>query len=198
MKKTTGIFAIIAVIIVAIAAFLIGKYNGMVTMSEKVDATFADIDTQLQRRADLIPNLVNSVQGYMTHEQDAIAKVSEARTKLMNANTVAEKGAADTALTGAVNNLLALAENYPDLKANTNFNTLMDELAGTENRIATARKDYNDIVKEFNTLIKRFPNSMLAGMFGFSEKEYFKASEGANEVPKVEFNTTTPATNTTE
>ena len=189
MKKG-GIFAIIGVVVVLIAGFLISKYNGMVTMNEKVDAKFSDIDTQLQRRADLIPNLVSSVQGYMSHEQAAIDKVTEARTKLMNASTVAEKGEADSALTGALTNLLALAENYPDLKANTNFTTLMDELSGTENRIATARKDYNDIVKEFNTLIKRFPNSLLAGMFGFSEKEYFKAAEGANEVPKVDFNTT--------
>lgn len=196
MKKTS-IFAIIGIIIVALAAFLISKYNGMVTMSERVDAKFADIDTQLQRRADLIPNLVNSVQGYMTHEQDAIAKVTEARTKLVNAKTVEEKGEADNQLTGALNNLLALAENYPDLKASANFTTLMDELAGTENRIATARKDYNDEVKEFNTMIKRFPNSLIGGIFGFGEKEYFKATEGANEPPKVEFNTT-PATNTTE
>ena len=194
MKKT-GIFIIIGVVILAIAGFLIGKYNGMVTMSEKVDAKWANIDTQLQRRADLIPNLVSSVQGFMTHEQDAIAKVTEARTKLMNASTPAEKGEADNQLTGALNNLLVLAENYPDLKANENFTTLMDELAGTENRIATARKDYNDEVKEFNTMIKKFPDSLIGKMFGFGEKEYFKADEGANEVPKVEFNTS-PATTT--
>ncbi|MBR2998193.1 LemA family protein [Candidatus Saccharibacteria bacterium] len=191
MKKSTSIFLIIAAVVVILAGFLISKYNSMVTMSERVDAKFSDIDTQLQRRADLIPNLVSSVQGYMGHEQAAIEKVAEARTKLMNANTVAEKADADNALSGALANLLALSENYPDLKANTNFITLMDELAGTENRIATSRKDYNDIVKEFNTLIKRFPNSMLAGMFGFGEKEYFKAAEGASEVPKVEFNNTT-------
>lgn len=194
MKKT-GIFIIIGVVILAITGFLIGKYNGMVTMSEKVDAKWANIDTQLQRRADLIPNLVSSVQGFMTHEQDAIAKVTEARTKLMNASTPAEKGEADNQLTGALNNLLVLAENYPDLKANENFTTLMDELAGTENRIATARKDYNDEVKEFNTMIKKFPDSLIGKMFGFGEKEYFKADEGANEVPKVEFNTS-PATTT--
>ena len=195
MKKSS-IFIIIGVVVVLIAGYLISKYNTMVTMSEKVDAKFSDIDTQLQRRADLIPNLVNSVKGYMSHEQDAIAKVTEARTKLVNASSVEEKGKADTQLTSALNNLLALAENYPDLKANTTFVGLMDELAGTENRIATARKDYNDIVKEFNTFIKRFPNSLLAGMFGFSEREYFKADEGANEVPKVEFNTNTSETTT--
>ena len=188
MKKT-NIFLIVGAVIVLLAGFLISKYNTMVTMGEKVDAKFSDIDTQLQRRADLIPNLVSSVQGYMSHEQSAIEKVTEARTKLMNASTVAEKGEADNQLTGALNNLLALAENYPDLKANTNFITLMDELAGTENRVATARKDYNDEVKEFNTLIKRFPNSLIAGMFGFGEREYFKAAEGSSEVPKVEFNT---------
>lgn len=191
MKKSS-IFIIIGVVVVLIAGYLISKYNTMVTMSEKVDAKFSDIDTQLQRRADLVPNLVNSVKGYMDHEQDAIAKVTEARTKLVNASSVEEKASADTQLTGALNNLLALAENYPDLKANTNFNTLMDELAGTENRIATARRDYNEVVKEFNTMAKRFPNSLIAGMFGFGEKEYFKADEGANEAPKVQFESTAP------
>lgn len=190
MKKKSTIFIIIGAVILLLAGFLISRYNGMVTLGEKVDAKFSDIDTQLQRRTDLIPNLVNSVKGYMSHEQDAIEKVTSARTQLMNASSVAEKGEADSALTGALNNLLAIAENYPDLKANENFTTLMDELAGTENRIATARKDYNDVVKEFNTSIKQFPNSIFAGMFGFGEKEYFKAQEGANEVPTVQFNTT--------
>lgn len=188
MKKTS-IFIIIIAIIVICVGFFVSKYNGMVTLNENVDAKFSAIDTQLQRRADLIPNLVSAVQGYMDHEQEAINKVTSARTKLINASTVAEKAEADNALTSALNGFLALAENYPDLKASENFIGLTDELAGTENRITTARKDYNDAVQNYNTTIKRFPDSFLAGMFNFSEKEYFKAEEGANEVPKVQFNT---------
>lgn len=186
MKKGLIILGALVVIIIG---FFVSRYNNMVTLSEKVDAKFSDIDTQLQRRADLIPNLVNAVQGYMDHEQEAINKVTSARTKLVNASSVAEKAEADSALTSALNGFLALAENYPDLKASANFTNLTDELAGTENRIATARRDYNSVVEDFNKTIKTFPNSFLAGMFGFSEKEYFKAAEGANEVPTVQFNT---------
>ena len=187
MKKGLIIFGVVAVIL---AGFLISKYNNMVTLNEKVDAKFSDIDTQLQRRADLIPNLVSAVQGYMDHEQAAIEKVTDARTKLVNASSVAEKAEADSALTSALNNFLALAENYPELKASENFTNLTDELAGTENRIATARRDYNSVVEDFNKTIKSFPNNLLAGMFGFSEKDYFKAQEGASEAPAVQFNST--------
>ena len=191
MKKTS-IFAIIVIVLVAIAAFFIGRYNGMITMGEKVDAKFADIDTQLQRRMDLIPNLVGSVQGYMAHEQDAIAKVTDARTKLMNASTIAEKGEADNQLTGALNNLLALVENYPDLKASQNFINLQDELAGTENRIATARKDYNEAVKNYNTKISTIPTSIIANMMGKEKKDFFEVSDQSKlEVPEVNFNNST-------
>ncbi len=186
MKKGLIVLGVIAVILVG---YCVSKYNGMVTLSENVDSKFSNIDTQLQRRVDLIPNLVNAVQGYMDHEQEAINKVTEARTKLVNASSVAEKAEADNALTTALNGFLALAENYPDLKASENFIALTDELAGTENRIATSRKDYNDAVQDYNTAIKRFPTNIFAGMFNFDEKEYFKAAEGANEVPTVQFNT---------
>ncbi len=186
MKKSK-ILIIVGIVVVVLVGFFIAKYNSMVTLSEKVDAKFSDIDTQLQRRADLIPNLVNAVKGYMAHEQEAINKVTEARAQLVNAGSVAEKAAADSALTSALNNFLAIAESYPDLKASQNFTNLTDELAGTENRITVARKDYNDAVKDFNTAIKRFPNNIFAGMFGFGEKDYFKAAEGANEVPTVQF-----------
>ena len=179
------------IVVVAVIAFLsiifVGKYNSMITMSEAVDAKFSDIDTQLQRRADLIPNLVASVKGIMSHEQTAIDKVTDARTKLVGAKNVSEKASANDELTAALNEFIVIAEAYPDLKANTNYTNLMDELAGTENRIATARKDYNDAVKDYNSYIKRMPNSLVAGMFNFSEKEYFKAAEGSNAVPQVDF-----------
>lgn len=185
-KMSMGLISIIGIIVIVLFLF-ITNYNGMVDKSETVDAKFSNIDTQLQRRADLIPNLVNSVKGIMTHEQAAIAKITDARTKLVNANGVSEKAAANNELTTALNNFMVIAEAYPDLKANTNYTNLMDELAGTENRIATSRKDYNDAVKEYNSYIKRMPNSIVAGIFNFKEKEYFKAAEDSNEVPQVNF-----------
>ena len=185
-KGTTALLVIIGVVALLIG-FVVGNYNGMVEKGEKVDAKFADIDTQLQRRKDLVPNLVNSVKGYTSHEDAAIDKVTEARAKLAGAKTVSEKAEADQQLTTALNNLYVIVENYPDLKADTVFIGLMDELAGTENRIATARIDYNDAVKDYNACIKKMPNSIIAGIFNFKEKEYFKAAEGANEVPEVSF-----------
>ena len=185
-KMSTGLIVIIVLIVLAIG-FFVTNYNSMVDKSETVDAKFSDIDTQLQRRADLIPNLVSTVKGIMSHEQETIEKVTDARTKLVNAKSVSEKANADNELTQALNNFLVVVEAYPDLKANTNFLNLMDELAGTENRIATARKDYNDAVKDYNSYIKKMPNSIVAGMFNFNEKEYFKATEGSDEVPKVNF-----------
>ena len=186
MKKGM-IIAIIVGLVVILGIALISANNNLVTMEAKVDAAFADIDTYLQRRADLIPNLVNTVKGYAAHEQEAIDSVTQARANLAGASTVEEKAAADSALTTALNNLLVIVENYPDLKASANFTQLADELAGTENRIATARRDYNEAVQTYNTAIRKFPNSLIAGMFGFAQKEYFQASDGAQNVPNVEF-----------
>ena len=187
MKKISTGLIIVIVLVIAVIGFFLTNYNGMVNKSEKVDAKYSDIDTQLQRRTDLIPNLVNSVKGIMAHEQAAIDKITDARTKLVNAKSISEKADANSELTNALNSFIVIAESYPDLKANTNYTNLMDELAGTENRIATARKDYNDAVKDYNTYIKKMPNSIVAGIFNFNEKEYFKATEGANEVPQVNF-----------
>lgn len=186
MKKGM-IIAIIVGLVVILGIALISANNNLVAMEAEVDAAFADIDTYLQRRADLIPNLVNTVKGYAAHEQEAIDSVTEARANLAGASTVEEKAAADSALTTALNNLLVIVENYPDLKASANFTQLADELAGTENRIATARRDYNDAVQNYNTAIRKFPNSMIAGLFGFAQKDYFQASDGAQNVPNVEF-----------
>lgn len=189
MKKSTIAIIVVVVILIAIIAGLVSSYNGVVSLSEEVDNKFATIDTMLQRRADLIPNLVNTVKGYTNQEQAVIDSVTDARAKLAGANSVGEKANADQELTSALNNLLLVVENYPDLKSSQNFINLSDELAGTENRIATARKDYNDAVKEYNTKIKRFPTNIVSGMFGYGEKEYFQASEGSEEVPTVDFNT---------
>ena len=189
MKKSTIVVIVVVVILVAIIAGLVSNYNGVVSLSEEVDNKFATIDTMLQRRADLIPNLVNTVKGYTNQEQAVIDSVTDARAKLAGANSVGEKANADQELSTALSNLLVVVENYPDLKSSQNFINLSDELAGTENRIATARKDYNDAVKEYNTKIKRFPTNIVSGMFGYGEKEYFQASEGSEEVPTVDFNT---------
>ena len=189
MKKSTIVIIVVVVILVAIIAGLVSNYNGVVSLSEEVDNKFATIDTMLQRRADLIPNLVNTVKGYTNQEQAVIDSVTDARAKLAGANSVVEKANADQELSTALSNLLVVVENYPDLKSSQNFINLSDELAGTENRIATARKDYNDAVREYNTKIKRFPTNIVSGMFGYGEKEYFQASEGSEEVPTVDFNT---------
>ena len=188
MKKSSIAIIVVIVILLLIVIGGISSYNGLVGLSEEVDNKFATIDTMLQRRADLIPNLVNTVKGYTNQEQSVIDSVTEARAKLNNANSVADKANADQELTSALNNLLVVVENYPDLKSSENFINLQDELAGTENRIATARKDYNDAVKEYNAKIKRFPTNIISGMFGFEEKEYFQATEGSEEVPTVDFN----------
>ena len=189
MKKSTIAIIVVVVILIAIFAGLVSSYNGVVSLSEEVDNKFATIDTMLQRRADLIPNLVNTVKGYTNQEQAVIDSVTDARAKLAGANSVGEKANADQELSTALSNLLVVVENYPDLKSSQNFINLSDELAGTENRIATARKDYNDAVREYNTKIKRFPTNIVSGMFGYGEKEYFQASEGSEEVPTVDFNT---------
>ena len=186
MKKF-GILEIILVILVVIVVTLVSKYNGLVSRREAVDGAYANLDVTLQRRCDLIPNLVSTVKGFASHETETIDKVIDARTKLINANTIDEKSEANDELTSSLNALLVVVENYPDLKSSANFTQLADELAGTENRIAVARKDYNSAVKTFNTTIKKFPNNMLAGMFGFEKGTYFEADEQSTEVPNVNF-----------
>lgn len=187
MKKSGIIILCILGVIGFIVLAMISGYNGMVAKEETVDSKFADISVQLERRADLVPNLVNTVKGYVQHEEKAIELVTTARENLLKANSVDDKAEANEELTSAINALMVIVENYPDLKANENFINLQDELAGTENRIAVARKDYNDAVSTYNKTIKSFPNNMLAGMFGFEKKNYFEASESAKEVPNVSF-----------
>ncbi|KHO61242.1 LemA family protein [Thermoanaerobacter sp. YS13] len=178
---------VLAVIAVLVFGTIYGTYNQLVALDENVNSKWSQIDNQLQRRADLIPNLVETVKGYATHEKEIFDSVNKAREKLLSANTVADKAAFNEELNTALGRLLAIAENYPNLKADANFRQLSDELAGTENRIAVARMDYNNAVQAYNTKIRSFPTSIIANMFGFKEREYFKADEAAKTVPKVDF-----------
>lgn len=187
MKKSTIFIICIVIVIVSLLIGVISSYNGMISKKEAVDSAFSDLDVMLQRRADLIPNLVNTVKGYTNHETEIIDKVTEARTKLVNAKSVEEKSNANDELTSSLNALMVVVENYPDLKSSENFIQLSDELAGTENRIAVARKDYNDVVKKYNTTIIKFPNNIIANMFGLVKETYFEASESSKEVPSVSF-----------
>ena len=185
MKSGTKVLLIVGIIIVILAISGISSYNNLIGKSEQVDSARSQIDIQLERRSDLVPNLVATVKEYAAHEEEIFTNVAEARSKLAGAGTVSELAEADAELTGALSRLIAIAEDYPDLKANQNFIQLQDELAGTENRIATARRDYNGAAKEFNTSIRRFPANLFAGMFGFETADYFEASEEGRENPDV-------------
>lgn len=184
MKKST---IVILLILVLLGGCGVASYNSIVNKQEAVFSSYSDIEAQLQRRADLIPNLVSSVKGYMEHEQGIIESVTESREKLLSANGIQQLAEASDELNNAMKNLMVVVENYPDLKANTNFIQLQDELAGTENRVATARRDYNAAVRGYNAAIKRFPGKLLADYFGFEAEDYFEASEGSAEVPNVSF-----------
>ncbi len=162
-------------------------YNTMVTQREQIDGAWAQVENQLQRRNDLIPNLVEVTKGYAQHEKGIFESLAEARAKLIGAQTRGEQIDAANEVSGALSRLLALSENYPDLKANTQFARLSDEIAGTENRISTERRRYNESVQTFNTTIKQLPNNLFAGCFGFSQAEYFEVPESAKAVPQVQF-----------
>jgi LemA protein len=162
-------------------------YNQLVTQREAIDAAWAQVENQLQRRNDLIPNLVEVTKGYAKHEKEIFESVAEARAKLIGAKTRDEQIDAANQVSGALSRLLAIAEAYPQLKADAQFARLSDELAGTENRIATERRRYNEVVQSYNTSIKQFPTMLFAGCFGFQPAKYFEAPESAKELPKVQF-----------
>lgn len=184
LNKT--VLAVLAVVLVVVFAVFSG-YNSLVTMNENVNGKWSQVENQLQRRSDLIPNLVAPVQGMAKQEKEVIQSVTDARAKLAGAQSVPQKASADNELTSALSRLLVVVENYPVIKSDASFRQLSDELAGTENRIAVARKDYNDAVQTYNSSIKSLPTALYAGMLGFSEKEYFKVEESAKAVPKVSF-----------
>ena len=185
MKKGLIVVIAIVAVIAIIGGICVSNYNSLVTLREEVDSAEANIDTYLQRRADLIPNVVASVKSFAEHETEVYGNIADARTKLLNAGTVAEKAEANSELTTALQGLTVIVENYPELKTDTTYVALMDELEGSENRIATARKDYNDTVKEYNNAVIKFPANIFAGMFGFEKAEYFEADEGAQDAPDV-------------
>jgi LemA protein len=191
--------AVIVIIVLALIAFVVfGQYvsvrNSLVTKNEAVKAAWSQVDIVLQRRADLIPNLVETVRGYAKQEQTVFGDIAKARSALLSAGTPADKIAANQQLDGALGRLLVIVENYPQLKSNENFLRLQDELAGTENRIAVERKRYNDGLQDYNTYIQKFPNNIYAGWAGFKPNEaYFQAAEGSREVPKVNFSAPSPA-----
>lgn len=184
-KKIIIIIVAILAVVVIIGGALAGSYNGLVTAQENVASAQSNIDTVLQRRADLIPNVVATVKDFAEHETEVYNKVLKARQNLLNANTIEEQSAANEELTTALQGINVIVENYPELKSDATYIGLMDELEGSENRIAVARKDYNDAVKTYNNKVIKFPGSIAAGIFGFEKAEYFEADAGASEVPDV-------------
>ena len=188
MKKGVIVLISVIAVVVIIAGIFIGSYNGVVSGKEKVESAFSTVEVMYQRRFDLIPNLVNTVKGYTDYEQSTLLAVTEARNALGNADSTNEKVEASAQLDSALRVWVnAVGEAYPDLKATEQYTALTDELSGSENRISTARKDYNDAARSYNTSIKRFPRNIFAGIFGFESYEYFEANEGANTAPIVDF-----------
>ncbi|MHB8085488.1 MAG: LemA family protein [Dehalococcoidia bacterium] len=191
MKSTWGCLlaaaGAVVLVVIIIALSLMGVYNSLVSKSQAIDAQWAQVETQYQRRYDLIPNLVSAVKGMMKQEQTVFQAIDDARAKYGSATTVDAKAEAAGQVETSLGRLIAVMENYPDLKSSQTVINLMDELAGTENRISVERRRYNDLVQDYNTQIKTFPTNMMAGMFGFGPKQYFQSVTGADQAPKVEF-----------
>ena len=188
MSKGIIVLVVLAIVIGFFFIQYVGVRNTLVAKDQTVKAAWSQVDIVLQRRADLIPNLVETVKGIAKQEQTVFGDIAKARSALLSADTPADKIAANQRLDGALGRLLAITENYPQLKSNENFLRLQDELAGTENRIAVERKRYNDALQDYNTYLLKFPNNMIAGFAGFKANEaYFQASEGSRQVPKVDF-----------
>ena len=187
MKKGLIVLLVIGLVVALLFGTVISKYNKLVTLNEEVKSAESQIDNQLQRRNDLIPNLVETVKAYAAHEEEIFTGIAEARSAMMGASNMTDKAEADAALNSALGRLLAISENYPDLKANENFIQLSDELAGTENRISVARMEYNETAKNYNKVAKSFPMFIFAKMLGFEDAKYFEATEGAEQVPTVDF-----------
>jgi LemA protein len=181
------VLLVLIVIVVVLVIMFVVMYNGLVALKNKVEAAWAQIDVQLTRRSDLIPNLVETVKGYAAHERETLDAVIQARNMAQSASGPAEAAAADNMLTGALKSVFALSEAYPDLKANQNFLALQEELTGTEDKIAYSRQFYNDTVNKYNTKIQSLPSNIIAGMFNFTEREYFEAAGEARGPVNVQF-----------
>lgn len=187
MKKGVSSFMVLLGVVVVLGGWLASTYNGLVKQNEIIDGQWAQVENQLQRRHDLIPNLVSTVKGYAKHEEDVFTAIADARAKLNQASTVEERVEARNEVESALARLLVIVENYPELKADTQFNKLMDELSGAENRISVERLRFNEQVKAYNTKVKQFPTVIIARLMGFDPRTYFEMSPGAAEAPKVEF-----------
>lgn len=187
MTKKRGLIGLLVLVIMFMGVRAVGSYNSLIVEESNVDASWAQIENQLQRRNDLIPNLVGSVQGVMGHEQEVFGSIAAARAGLQDASTMEESIEANNHMNEVVSQLVISVEAYPELKANENVTALMDELAGTENRISTERGRFNESVQAFNNKVKQFPTSVFANMAGFEEKPYFEAVEGADQAPVVDF-----------
>ncbi len=187
MKGSHITLIVIGIIVLVFILSSVGGYNRLIDYSEDINNKLSEIHNQLQRRNDLIPNLVETVKGFTSHEEEVLKNVTDARAKLAGASNARQVIEGDAELSGALSRLLIVVENYPELKADANFRQLSDELSGTENRIAVARRDYNEAATRYNSTIRRFPTNIIASIFGFEKVEYFKAQEGAQEVPKVDF-----------
>ena len=186
MSPLVIVLIVTVVVLLVLVGVVIGAYNGLVVLRNRVEEAWSDITVQLKRRTDLIPNLVNSVKGYATHEKEVFEKVAEARSAIMNAGSVAETAKAENALEGALKSLFAVSESYPELKANQNFLQLQQELVDTEDKIQAARRFYNGGVRDLNTKIQTFPTNIIAGMFGFQAKEFFDVEDRASIENPVE------------
>lgn len=186
-KTMLIVIGVVLLLILIPFGYLKGTYNALVTMDEGVKAAWAQVENQLQRRYDLIPNYVETVKGYAKHEKEVFVKVTEARSKVAGAGAISEKIAANNQLSSALARLMVVVERYPDLKANANFIRLQDELAGTENRISVERRRFNETVRAYNTKIRSFPTNLIAGMFRFEKATFFEVPKEKQEVPKVKF-----------
>ena len=188
MKVLLAFVVAMVIVVGAGGMWYVNTFNSFVTLSNEVDNQWANVESKLQRRVDLIPNLVNSVKGIMDQEKEVFGKLADARAKLAGAGTINEKVEASTEVEGALSRLLVVMENYPELKSSENVSQLMDELAGTENRISVERDRYNETVKGYNNKIQRFPSSIIANSKGYEQREYFRAQPGSEVAPTVDFN----------
>ena len=187
MKGGLAILAVVALLVLGIGGWVVSGYNNLVSKKTEVDRAFAQVDNQLQRRADLIPNLVETVKGIAAQEQIVFGQIANARAAMAGAKTPEQKIAAGQAMDSALGRLLVVVENYPQLKSQENFLRLQDEITGTENRLSTERGRYNEAVRDYNLLVRRFPTNLFAGMFGYREKPFYPIAPGARDVPRVSF-----------